>query len=53
MSKQEMMDYMIRNYGFEDYRTISFFNIASRRPKADELAKAFNILTTQPQAGDA
>lgn len=53
MSKQEMMDYMVRNYGFEDYRTISFFNIACRRPNADELAKVFHILTTQPQAEDA
>ena len=53
MSKQEMMDYMVRNYGFEDYRTVSFFNIASRRPNAGELAKAFHILTAQPQAEDA
>lgn len=52
MSKQEMMDYMVSNYGFEDYRTISFFNVASRRPNADELAKAFHILITQPQAED-
>lgn len=53
MSQQEMMDYMIHNYGFEDYRTISFFNIAFRHPNADELVKSFHILTTQPQAGDA
>ena len=53
MSKQEMMDYMVRNYGFEDYRTVSFFNIVCRHPNAGELAKAFHILTTQPQTGDA
>lgn len=52
MSKQEMMDYMIRNYGFDDYRTILFFDIADCCPNADKLTKVFHILTTQPQAED-
>lgn len=44
MTRQEMMDYVTSNWGFEDWRTIEFFHMESRDESDEVLAYFIKVM---------